>query len=340
MSAEEAPTATEVGGTDPVVACQAVFNYPRRGADGETPKTNKTGDEDPTKETMVTEEVIVPVHDARCMPTPAVLNQHGFTLVNHETTVNFNDDAEIRAKYYTEMEELVKEQMGAERCVLFDHTVRNVAKANTAKGFGTAALGSAVSMAVNKVHGDYTATGAPRRIVGLSQPSESGSFFDKPPLTKDEADKIVAGNRRFAIVNVWRNISRDAPVKRMPLAVMDCTSVVEKEDLFTVELIFKDRVGENLALDEKPYHRWFFYPEMKFEEAILFKTFDSSDSPEHSGRFTIHSAFDDPRTKAEDPTRESIEVRVVAIFPLEEEAAPKRACALSDNCIEIGEHHS
>merc|ERR1712050_215523 len=135
----------------------------------------------------------------------------------------------------------------------------------------------------------------------------------EPPLTQKEAEEIVAA-RRFMIVNVWRNISREAPVKRMPLAMVDCTSV-EPQDLFKVDLVFKDRVGENLALDQKREHRWCFFPDMQFEEALLFKTFDNVTDKDVTGRFTIHSAFDDPTTKPMDPTRESIEVRVVAIFP-------------------------
>jgi len=252
------------------------------------------------------------------------------------TSVDFEDDGAIRRTYYKEMEDLVREHTGAERCVLFDHTVRKVEKPDTAAGFGTAAQGSFVTQAVNRVHGDYTIAGAPRRVVGLSQPTESGTYGDSPPLSADEADEIIRGDRRFAIVNVWRNISRKAPVKRMPLAVVDCTSVHDEEDLFVVDLMFKDRIGENLALDEKPNHRWFFFPEMEFGEALLFKTMDSFQSPEVTARSTIHSAFDDVRTNSEDPTRESIEVRVLAIFPKDGNG---QACTLSDSCTKLGEQH-
>lgn len=323
----------------PVVAVRASFNYPRRGKDGVRPKTNKTGVEDPEKETMVSEEVTLPVHDARQMPTPPTLDHQGFALVPHMTLVDFSDDAAIRAKYYKEMEDLVQEHTGAEKCVLFDHTIRKVEKPGTAKGFGTSAVGGFVTSAVNKVHGDYTADGAPRRVLQLSKPTESGSYGDKPPLTPEEAEEIVRGDRRFAIVNVWRNISREAPVKRMPLAMVDCTSVNEADDLFAVDLIFKDRVGENLALDEKPYHRWYYFPEMDFEEAILFKTMDNIDSTEVTAHSTIHSAFDDPQSTPEDPTRESIEVRVLAIYPKDGPGAPRRARAMSEHCPGLGEEH-
>merc|ERR1711920_1064662 len=112
----------------------------------------------------------------------------------------------------------------------------------------------------------------------------------------------------------WRNISRAAPVKRMPLAYVDFETVAP-EDMFTVDLIFKDRVGENLALDQSEAHRWCYFSDMVADEAALFKTYDSTSDDRITGRYTIHSAFDDPNTKDTDPARESIEVRVLAIMP-------------------------
>jgi len=294
------------------MSVQAVFNYPRRDPTGVPPKINKTGDNDASKETMLVDQVDMQVHDARQLEAPPTLDRQGFQLVPHTTAVDFSSPEDVASRYVSEMEELVRKHTGAERCILFDHTIRRVHEAGSAKGFGVASKGGFTASAVNKVHGDYTAWGAPRRVLELSRPTESGSFVE-PPLSEKEAQEIVAA-RRFMIVNVWRNISREAPVKRMPLALVDCTSV-GAEDTFTVELVFKDRVGENLALDQKQEHRWCYFPDMEFEEALLFKTFDNVDDGDVTGRYTIHSAFDDPTTRPEDPTRESIEVRVLAIFP-------------------------
>ena len=89
---------------------------------------------------------------------------------------------------------------------------------------------------------------------------------------------------------------------------------------------FKDRVGENLAVDPRDEHKWYYYPRMMPEEALLFKTFDSADEP-GLARFTIHSAFDDPKTPPDAPMRESIETRVVAIFaPTHEERGSSTEC--------------
>ena len=76
---------------------------------------------------------------------------------------NFRDDAEIEATYYDEMRTLIKKASGADRVLIFDHTVRNTdnTNLNTEKG-GTAAP-------VPRVHCDYTADGAPRRLMQMGE---------------------------------------------------------------------------------------------------------------------------------------------------------------------------
>merc|ERR1712048_1426928 len=118
---------------------------------------------------------------------------------------------------------------------------------------------------------------------------------------------------------------------------MDCSSINDENDLFVVDLVFKDRVGENLALDVGEEHRWYYYPQMEFEEALLFKTYDSTQD-EGLARFCIHSAFDDPLTKEDDPVRESIEVRVLAIHAPTKSDLPKKVRTVSESCCPVGDH--
>ena len=65
------------------------------------------------------------------------------------------------ATYYGEMMDLVKAASGAERVFIFDHTVRESGNTN----LNAAAGGSAAP--VPRVHCDYTASGAPRRLQQL-----------------------------------------------------------------------------------------------------------------------------------------------------------------------------
>ena len=73
---------------------------------------------------------------------------------------DFRDDEEVTSKYYEEVRAMVKAASGADRVFIFDHTVRSTAVTNlnaTTKG--------ATAGAVPRVHCDYTADGAPRRLM-------------------------------------------------------------------------------------------------------------------------------------------------------------------------------
>ena len=73
----------------------------------------------------------------------------------------------------------------------------------------------------------------------------------------------------------------------------------------------RDRTGEVYSLVFNPSHRWFYFPRMEADEAMLLKCYDSDRA---GARFTAHSAFDDPTSPADSRPRESIEVRTLAFF--------------------------
>ena len=77
------------------------------------------------------------------------------------------------------------------------------------------------------------------------------------------------------------------------------------------DLNYRDRTGEVYSLRFNPAHRWFYFPTMQADEAMLLKCFDSDRT---RARFTAHSAFDDPTSPADAPPRESIEVRTLAFW--------------------------
>merc|ERR1719353_2002905 len=113
-----------------------------------------------------------------------------FALKAWPTACNdFRDDAEVVKTYYAEMMDLVKQASGAERVFVFDHTVRESGNTN----LNAAAGGSAAP--VPRVHCDYTATGAPRR---LEQLAEEGFYsrLRERMLTEQEVGELAEG--RFA----------------------------------------------------------------------------------------------------------------------------------------------
>lgn len=63
--------------------------------------------------TISTATVPTLIVDARTLPRPPTLRHNGFTLRRHPTLVDFDDDAQIRAEYYPQMEALVQAATGA-----------------------------------------------------------------------------------------------------------------------------------------------------------------------------------------------------------------------------------
>jgi hypothetical protein len=108
---------------------------------------------------------------------------------------------------------------------------------------------------------------------------------------------------------VWRAINQ--PIQKNPLAIADAKSVAV-EDFLLSERRYPDRVGQTYRLKYNPNHRWVYFPEMRREEALVFKVYDSE--KDGRARFTPHTSFNHPNAPLNAPPRQSIEVRAFAFF--------------------------
>ena len=97
---------------------------------------------------------------------------------------------------------------------------------------------------------------------------------------------------------------------KSPLALCDARTIAA-DDLIAADLVYRDRVGETYALRHNPAQRWFHFPRLTPEEAILLKGYDSD---ERVARFTAHGAFEDQNSPPDAPERESIETRALVIW--------------------------
>ena len=82
--------------------------------------------------------------------------------------------------------------------------------------------------------------------------------------------------------------------------------------MIAAERRYPDRIGETYQISYNAAHDWYYFPNMRRDEALVFKVFDSK--KDGCARFTAHTAFDDPTTPAGAPPRESIEIRTLAFF--------------------------
>jgi hypothetical protein len=213
------------------------------------------------------------------------LDGNGFILVEHRSAMrDFFDPDELKRVYYPEVQALIAELAGARRVVVFDHTLRS--------GDGAEREAKLVREPVLSAHNDYTEWSGPQRV---------------RELMGDEAERLLG--RRFAIVQVWRPIS--SPLESNPLAMADARSIAS-EDLLVAERRYPHRVGQTYRLKYSPRHRWYYFPRMRRDEAIIFKVFDSE--KDGRARFTPHTSFDDPSTPPGAPPRQSIEARALVFF--------------------------
>jgi hypothetical protein len=223
----------------------------------------------------------VAIRSLRPVLSEISLDGEGFDLIAHKSALtHFDDEDEIRRTYYPEAEQILKDLTGAHRVVVFDHTIRRRVP-------GMSDRTNPLRQPVQRVHVDHTIKSGPQRV---------------RDLLGDEAGELLKG--RVQVINLWRPIR--GPVLDMPLAFADAQSVAP-QDLVGSDLIYRDRVGETYSVAYNPAHRWFYVPEMRTDEALLLKCYDSR--TDGRARFAPHTAFTDPTTPADAPPRQSIELR-------------------------------
>ena len=210
------------------------------------------------------------------------LDREGFVLVDHATDVDLWDVDRVASDYDPQIVRLISEVAGASRVHIFDHTWRSEDPDRHRSDHAREP--------VNLVHNDYTPWSARQRVLDL---------------LPDEAQALLAG--RFAVVQVWQPIR--GPVRSSPLAICDAGSL-HADDLIAARRVHPNRVGETYHVAYNPAHRWSWFPQMRTNEALVFKTFDSE--TDGRARFTAHASFALPDEAA--PPRESLEVRALAFF--------------------------
>jgi len=230
----------------------------------------------------------VVVHDARAMALS--IERHGVVLADHRDGVlaDWGDEPAVRSIYHRAVERLVCAVTGAARALVFDHTRRSSAVARRA--------GDGTDIVVDEAHNDYTERSGPRRVRELLAELVPG------------ADPDAVMRERYAIFNVWR--PTNGAVEQWPLTVCDMQSM-QPDDFVDAVLRWPHRTGHVCAVRHNPAHRWLYVPAIDVGEALVFQCYDSA---ARGVRFGAHTAFADPTSRDGARTRESIEVRTIALF--------------------------
>ncbi|MBV9825645.1 MAG: methyltransferase [Alphaproteobacteria bacterium] len=228
---------------------------------------------------------LVTLHNGRPLASSFQFEREGFRFVDHRSRMrDFTNEDEVKRVYYPECVELIKRESGAKRVVVFDHTLRTAS--------GEQRETQKIRDIVSRVHNDYTEWSGPQRV---------------RDIMGDEAETLLKG--RFAIIQVWRPINH--PVESHPLAICDAQTV-SPDTLVINERRYPTRVGQTYAITYDPQQRWYWFPRMRPDEALVFKVYESMQ--DGRARWTAHSAFEDPTAPPHARRRESIEIRTLAFF--------------------------
>jgi hypothetical protein len=251
--------------------------------------------EDEERNTMVTmpgQPMLIT--SARDMDTD--LEREGFRLVHFPSAVaDFHQlqvDPAVDALYMEETAAMLTELVGAARVIMLG---------SGKKRYGESAVDQLAALKNAKParypHADNTDASA----------LELANLFD---MFVDDFD--LGAYRRWVMYNVWRAIT--PPPQDFPLAVCDARSVSPSDEV-TVTAITEELQGnivhDTMSYVHNPAHRWYYFPDMTLDEAIVFKSGDS----DSTGTVRVaHTAFTDPTCLPGVPTRASVEMRALAVF--------------------------
>ncbi len=236
----------------------------------------------------------VTIRDARSIAGLLRLDEQGFALhVWPSMFSDFYNDAAVRQRYYPEVRSALRALTGALEVFVFDHNVRSAVRA---------ARGEAgVRVPVDQVHNDYTEASGPRRNQEVL----------------DAAGRPDLADHRVAFVNLWRPII--GPVQDNPLALCDARSVAPDDLVATdIQHFGEDDLttprhrGQIYSVRHNPAHQWFYVSEMRPDEVLLLKCYDSQN--DGRARFMPHTGFLNPACPEKFVPRESIEARTLVVF--------------------------
>jgi hypothetical protein len=269
--------------------------------------------------------VPIDLHDGRALTPLPSLTKNGFVFADNffpsiDLQNNELNSQEIIAKYYPQVSALVTEALGVasvRRATVFDHTIRSTARRERGE---KETNGENVGGYANGAHNDNSSASAKARVRLLAKTKAQGGSvtLPEPPLTDEEAERIANGH--FGIFNVWRHFRSDYPVQDCPLVVLDAATT-RPSDFQIAQYIYPHRVGEVVNVLHQSRHQWIHYDQMRHDEALVFKIFDTASElglstieacPPH----TAHTSCRLPEANDLTPPRESIECRVLVEFNL------------------------
>lgn len=189
----------------------------------------------------------------------------------------FSSDGNWVTRYDQELQTLLADQIDAQECIVFDHTVREDDPSSPRRP-------------ARNVHSDYSPEGARQRLIDI--------------LGQEKAAEWSSGH--YGFVNVWRPVGQ--PINSAPLGFVRPNSTKD-DDWILIDLVYPDRRGHIVGLVANDAHEWVYASKMGPEELVFFNIFDSDDLPS-----VAHSAVDLVEDPSVTTIRKSIESRTLVRY--------------------------
>ncbi|WP_116092118.1 CmcJ/NvfI family oxidoreductase [Sphingomonas crusticola] len=241
------------------------------------------------------------IADARPLQAAACehdfLERHGFVLLDAPTAVtDWGDDAAVAETYLPEVEALIRTRLYPGRSLIIMQPPKVVRR-----GKGTDNPHYATG--VHQDHGT-TADDYQHNVQAFVSPDLAARW--RAMFERDDVEGFVS-------LDFWRTTGMSSPLRHMPLALCDPTSV-DADDIIPTALegIAPGGVAtHHVGLRYNAGQRWYYYPEMRSDEVLVFKLFQlmRGEEPQRY-RACFHSAVEDPATPADAQPRQSCEHRV------------------------------
>lgn len=287
-----------------------------------------------------------PVHDGRSpeVSQEVSLETTGFDFQRHDSKVDdWDNDKQVREVYYPEIAQYVQNLTGATFAFCNDHSLRstkdaaiktegenkNFVEAQGANGGLTNGdvFGLSMKNPVPIVHNDFAQdydeylayaldSNDPDHDHAVARLATYGLLGQLKAAGITGAD-LAGPNAKYRVmvVNAWRNCS-DYALETMPLAVCDRRTVAMSGELVDHTNLVSGgtssqpyRTLKTRSSEYTTEHKWYWYPAMRNDEVLLFKTYDTG-----ADEVPLHCAFQ-PKGSTPVLGRHSCETRVLCLMP-------------------------
>ena len=228
----------------------------------------------------------------------------GFELMRHASAVDDWSVIDDDSVHYTEIGDLARSLTGCDATLYYPALVRDPENAAQSADLAPVAL----------VHSDYT-EGYRAMIEDGDHPYRAilKPSMERAGITGED----IAAARRVLTLQFWRNTGPTRP--RHPLAFCDARSVSRDalHPLLVPEYGGVPTQFHSFVVappESGDAQRWFTFPDMRADEVVVFRAYDSERVERGEPFWTPHTAFEDPVAGPDAPPRRSVEMRAICLF--------------------------